>query len=50
MVAGNKTGPPQTSHIWVVAGPAGCGKSTVGQHVAEQLALPYIEGDDASPE
>jgi len=37
---------PQHRHMWVAAGPAGCGKSTVGQFLAEQLRVPYIEGDD----
>jgi hypothetical protein len=35
-------------HIWLITGPAGCGKSTVAQHVAESLKLPYIEGDEVS--
>lgn len=30
----------------VVMGVAGCGKSTVGQALAKQLNLPWIEGDD----
>ena len=30
-------------------GVAGCGKSAVGRLVAEQLALPLIEGDDFHP-
>ncbi|RMZ80457.1 hypothetical protein DV737_g2970, partial [Chaetothyriales sp. CBS 132003] len=33
-------------HIWIVGGPAGSGKSTVAQYLAEQLSIPYIEGDD----
>lgn len=33
-------------HIWVVTGPAGCGKSTVGQVVRNQLQVPFLEGDD----
>lgn len=33
-------------HIWVITGPAGCGKTTVGQGLAKELDLPYIEGDD----
>jgi gluconokinase len=32
--------------IIVVMGVAGCGKSTFGQALAQQLALPWIEGDD----
>ncbi|WP_092132881.1 gluconokinase [Polaromonas sp. YR568] len=33
----------------VVMGVAGCGKSAVGRLVADQLALPLIEGDDFHP-
>ncbi|KAK2880686.1 hypothetical protein FQN49_000455 [Arthroderma sp. PD_2] len=33
-------------HIWIVTGPAGCGKTTVAQGLAKELHLPYIEGDD----
>lgn len=36
-------------HVWLVTGPAGCGKSTVAKYIAETLGLPYIEGDEASP-
>lgn len=32
-------------HIWLVTGPAGCGKSTVAEHLADSLSMPYIEGD-----
>jgi Cdc6-like AAA superfamily ATPase len=32
-------------HIWLVTGPAGCGKTTIAQYLASQLNLPYIEGD-----
>lgn len=35
-------------HIWLVTGPAGCGKSTVAQHIADSLGMSYIEGDDVS--
>lgn len=34
------------SHIWLITGPAGCGKSTVAQYVANSMNLPYIEGDE----
>lgn len=45
--AAKKTpGAPARHHIWLVTGPAGCGKSTVAQHLAKTLELPYIEGDD----
>ncbi|KAF6236721.1 hypothetical protein HO173_005012 [Letharia columbiana] len=33
-------------HMWIITGPAGCGKSTVAQYVAKELSIPYIEGDD----
>ena len=33
-------------HIWLITGPAGCGKSTVAQYVAKSLKFPYIEGDE----
>ncbi|CAK7198285.1 hypothetical protein SEUCBS139899_000945 [Sporothrix eucalyptigena] len=33
-------------HIWLVTGPAGCGKSTVAEHLAKSLNLPYVEGDE----
>ncbi|KAJ5929462.1 gluconokinase [Penicillium verhagenii] len=36
-------------HIWVVTGPAGCGKSTVGQAIRQELNLPFLEGDDYHP-
>ncbi|RAL63743.1 hypothetical protein DID88_003390 [Monilinia fructigena] len=37
------------SHIWLITGPAGCGKSTVAQYVANSMNLPYIEGDEYHP-
>ena len=39
---------PETKHhhIWLITGPAGCGKSTVAQYVAKTMNLPYIEGDE----
>ena len=37
---------PSHHHIWLVTGPAGCGKSTVAKHLSESLNLPYIEGDE----
>ncbi|KAJ9142158.1 hypothetical protein NKR23_g7421 [Pleurostoma richardsiae] len=36
-------------HIWLVTGPAGCGKSTVAKHIANTLNLPFIEGDEFHP-
>lgn len=35
-------------HIWLVTGPAGCGKTTVAEYLAQNLKLPYIEGDSVS--
>ena len=37
-----------TFHV-VVMGVAGCGKSAIGRLIAQQLALPFIEGDDFHP-
>lgn len=36
-------------HIWIITGPAGCGKSTLAQYLAEYYSLPYIEGDEFHP-
>lgn len=33
----------------VVAGIAGSGKTTVGQHLASQLGIPYVDGDSIHP-
>ena len=35
-------------HMWIVTGPAGCGKSTVAAYLAQELGVPFIEGDDVS--
>ncbi|KAI0898329.1 carbohydrate kinase [Annulohypoxylon nitens] len=40
---------PKYHHIWLVTGPAGCGKSTVAKHLSTSLNLPYIEGDEFHP-
>lgn len=34
------------THIWLVSGPAGCGKSTVAEFVSKTLSVPYLEGDE----
>lgn len=36
----------QLEHIFIITGPAGCGKTTVAQHLAKSLGFPYVEGDD----
>ncbi|KAJ5823319.1 Shikimate kinase [Penicillium robsamsonii] len=41
--------PTQMQHIWVVTGPAGCGKSTVGNVLRTELGIPFLEGDDFHP-
>ena len=35
-------------HMWIITGPAGCGKSSVADFLAKELSIPYIEGDDVS--
>jgi len=37
-------------HLFIITGPAGCGKTTVAQHLSEALGFPYVEGDDYHPE
>lgn len=37
-------------HLWLVTGPAGCGKTTVAEHLANALDIPYIEGDLYHPQ
>ncbi|KAJ6089712.1 hypothetical protein N7467_004928 [Penicillium canescens] len=39
----------QMQHIWVVTGPAGCGKSTAGNVLRTHLGVPFLEGDDYHP-
>ena len=33
----------------IIAGPCGCGKTTVGRELSKVLGLPFIEGDDLHP-
>jgi len=42
--------PAKDHHIWLVTGPAGCGKSTVAKYLADSLHWPYIEGDEYHPQ
>jgi gluconokinase len=35
-------------HIFVVYGPAGCGKTSIAKYIAEKFNLKYIEGDEVS--
>lgn len=37
--------PSQHKHIWVITGPAGCGKTSVAEYLHGTFALPYLEGD-----
>lgn len=38
-----------TKHLWVVMGPCGTGKSTIGKHLSTMLGFAFVEGDDVSP-
>ncbi|KAF2276218.1 carbohydrate kinase [Westerdykella ornata] len=40
---------PNHHHIFIVTGPAGCGKSTVAKFLSERYGFHYIEGDDFHP-
>lgn len=35
---------------YITMGVAGCGKSTVGAHLASKLGLPFFDGDDYHPQ
>lgn len=39
-----------SKNIFVIMGVSGCGKSTIGQMLAEKLSLPFFDGDDYHPE
>ncbi|KAL1836862.1 hypothetical protein VTJ49DRAFT_4542 [Mycothermus thermophilus] len=41
---------PKVQHIWLVTGPAGCGKSTIAKHLADSLQFTFIEGDEYHPQ
>lgn len=40
--------PESEQHLYIVYGPAGCGKTTIGMKLATHLEIPYIEGDAVS--
>jgi len=37
-------------HLFIVTGPAGCGKTTIAEFLADWSGLPYLEGDDYHPQ
>ncbi len=37
-------------HIYIIMGVSGCGKSTIGMLLAEELGIPFFDGDDYHPE
>ena len=39
----------KTIPLFIVGGPAGCGKSTIGQAIAGATQFPFIEGDELHP-
>ncbi|TKA39996.1 hypothetical protein B0A49_13628, partial [Cryomyces minteri] len=45
----NASHPQRHRHIWIITGPAGCGKTTVAEYLAKHFSLPYIEGDQFHP-
>jgi gluconokinase len=45
VVADGQTQHQRLHHLWLVTGPAGCGKTTVAEYLANALNIPYIEGD-----
>jgi adenylylsulfate kinase-like enzyme len=40
--------PPGQQHIWVITGPAGCGKTSVAESLHQTYGMPYLEGDTVS--
>lgn len=36
---------PAHKHIWLITGPAGCGKTSVAEFLRQSLSVPYLEGD-----
>ncbi|EME50106.1 hypothetical protein DOTSEDRAFT_68843 [Dothistroma septosporum NZE10] len=41
----SSTVPSRHKHIWVITGPAGCGKTSVAEFLSQTQNLPYLEGD-----
>ncbi|KAM0722867.1 hypothetical protein Q7P37_001065 [Cladosporium fusiforme] len=37
--------PSDHKHIWVITGPAGCGKTSVAEFLHQTYEMPYLEGD-----
>lgn len=35
-------------HVWIISGPAGCGKTSLARHLHNTFAWPYLEGDEVS--
>src|SRR5271167_1179271 len=43
----NEPSPPSKDvPLFIIGGPAGCGKSTIGCAIANETHFPFIEGDD----
>lgn len=40
--------PQEQQHIWVITGPAGCGKTSVAESLHQTYDMPYLEGDTVS--
>lgn len=38
------------NHLYVVMGVSGCGKSTIGSMLSEELQIPFYDGDDFHPD
>ena len=38
----------ERKHIWVITGPAGCGKTSVAESLHQTFNFPFLEGDTVS--